>query len=247
MPGLINTAINNTEEKDLLAPDKTLQANATGYDSAQVAIDPAKQTVAGQLDSVLSKDSPLLQRARSSAAGVANSRGLLNSTMGAQAGEAAVIDAAMPIATADANVYNSAEFANKGATNTALQTGAAATNAATLTNTDAANRVALTRLDAQSQMALQGLRGDQATTLAQIEASYKQLMQANSSAASLFNESTSQIATILRDPSTSAAQKESAVSSVNALLQSSLAVAGAISNLDLGALLNFSGGTPVPA
>lgn len=246
MAGLINNALTGTEEKDLLAPDKTLQANAIGFDPEKRTVN-ANETVAGQLDSVLAKDSPVLQRARSSAAGVANSRGLLNSSMATQAGEAAVIDAAMPIASQDASTFSAAARDNQVAGNTALAMNADATNKAAALNTDAANRVALTRLDAQSQQALQTLRGDQAKVLAEIEANYKQLMQANSSTAAVFNESMGQIATILRDPSTSAEQKESAVSSVNALLQSSLAVSGAISNLDLGALLNFSGGTPVPA
>lgn len=58
-----------------------------------------------QLERLLTSDSPYVQRARTSAAEYAASRGLLNSTMGAQAGEAAAIDSALPVAQADAQSY----------------------------------------------------------------------------------------------------------------------------------------------
>lgn len=63
------------------------------------------ETVSGQLDKVLDKDSPLIQRSRASAQEQATSRGLQNSTMAAQAGELAAIQSALPIASADAGTY----------------------------------------------------------------------------------------------------------------------------------------------
>lgn len=111
----------------------------------------------------------------------------------------------------------------------------------------AAQAQAQEKLRGEIETGLQTLRGTQSKDLANIEANYKQLMQANSSAASLFNESMQQIATILRDPNTSAEQKSSAVTGITTLLNSALAVAGSISNLDLTKLLNFGGTTPVPA
>lgn len=59
-------------------------------------------SVQGQLDKILSSDSLYLQRAMSKAQAQANQRGLLNSTMAAGAGQAAAIDAALPIAQQDA-------------------------------------------------------------------------------------------------------------------------------------------------
>lgn len=278
MPGIINSAMPSQNQKY-----GVLQTGAMGYDPEKrvVGVD---ETVAGQLDKLLAADSPVLQRARSSAAGVANSRGLLNSSMGVQAGEAAVIDAAVPIAGADAGVYNLAARENQAAGNTAFGFTADSSNRAALTNVGAANDLSSslqkiqkqgevetgltaqrgqieTGLTAQKVQAekdlakqrgeietgLQQLRGGQAKVLADIEANYKQLMQANSSAAAVFNEAMAQIATILRDPSTSAAQKSAATQGVTQLLQSNLAAAGAITNLDLLGLLDFSGGTPVLA
>ena len=228
MVGLISTAMNGTEEKDLLEPGKTLQANAVGVDPALRGVE-ANETVSGQLDKLMAADSPVLQRARAGAAGVANSRGLLNSSMGVQAGEAAVLDAALPIASADAGVQNLAARENQAATNTALQVGADSTNKASLVNADAA-----------SQYALQGLRGEQATNLANIEANYKSLIQTNQSAAVAFDSATKAIAAIMADTYTSQAQKQAAVDTITQLLQSNLNVAGAIGNVDLVSLLDFT-------
>lgn len=62
-------------------------------------------TVSGQLEGLLSSDSPYLTRARSSAQNTAASRGLQNSSIAATAGEAAAIDAALPIAQQDAGYF----------------------------------------------------------------------------------------------------------------------------------------------
>lgn len=70
-----------------------------------------------QLDSILSRDNPLMQKARARAQMAANRRGLLNSTMAANAGESAMIDAAMPLAQQDASTnFRAGEF-NAGASN----------------------------------------------------------------------------------------------------------------------------------
>lgn len=72
------------------------------------------QTVANQIETLISKDSPLMQQARTRALQSQNASGRLNSTMAASAGEAAVYDAAMPIATADARTYADAGQWNAG-------------------------------------------------------------------------------------------------------------------------------------
>ena len=74
-------------------------------------------TVAGQMDKILSSSSPLLQRAKTRAAQAANSRGLLNSSMGVQAGEEAVLTTAMPMAQQDAATYANQGLVNQGAQN----------------------------------------------------------------------------------------------------------------------------------
>lgn len=246
MAGLIDTELGGTKEKDVLGSGTMLQSTATGFDPEKRAVT-SQETVSGQLDEILKTDSPLLQRARARAAEQSNARGLINSTMGAQAGEAAVIDAALPIAAADATAYGTAARDNQVVKNASLQFNAESANRSAAQNVTEANQFSLTKLRGEVDTGLQALRGNQATVLAEIESNYKQLMQANSSAASTFNEALAQISTILRDPNTSAEQKSSAVAAANNLLQSSLEVTGSVANLDLGALLNFSGTAPVPA
>jgi hypothetical protein len=94
------------------------------YVAEKPAVDKSTDTTSGQLTSLLAGDSPVLQRARAIAAQQANSRGLLNSSMAAEAGTAAMIDRAVPIANADANVYDTRARSNADAGNQALSLGA---------------------------------------------------------------------------------------------------------------------------
>lgn len=58
-----------------------------------------------QLMKLLSQDNPYITRARAKSAEYSAARGLQNSSIGAGAGEAAAIDAALPIAQSDAQAY----------------------------------------------------------------------------------------------------------------------------------------------
>ena len=60
--------------------------------------------VSGRLDTLLRSDNPYLERRRTRALQYANRRGLRNSSIAAGAAEAAAIDAAVPIASADADI-----------------------------------------------------------------------------------------------------------------------------------------------
>lgn len=59
-------------------------------------------TVASNVKGIIDADSPLMQQAATRAAGQMNARGLLNSSQAVGAGQAALYDAALPIAQADA-------------------------------------------------------------------------------------------------------------------------------------------------
>jgi hypothetical protein len=79
-----------------------------------------KETVAGQMKGLMSQESPYTTMARTRAAEAANTRGLLNTSMGVQAGEAAAIESALPIAQHDATTYSTAaqaaqEYGHRGA------------------------------------------------------------------------------------------------------------------------------------
>lgn len=75
------------------------------------------ETVSGQLREILGADSPILQSARKRAQVYSASRGLQNSTLAGQAGEQAVIDAAVPIAATDAQTYSQRAIGNQQAQN----------------------------------------------------------------------------------------------------------------------------------
>jgi hypothetical protein len=85
--------------------------------STQGAVDPTTMTVQGQLEKLLASDNPLMDQARQKAMREANSRGLVNSTMAAQAGEEAFISQALPIAQQDASTFYSQGRANQDSTN----------------------------------------------------------------------------------------------------------------------------------
>lgn len=70
-----------------------------------------KQTVSGQLTGLLEQDNPYMKQAKAQGEQFANRRGMLNSSIGAQASQDASIQAAMPIAQADAAAHN--QFASQ--------------------------------------------------------------------------------------------------------------------------------------
>lgn len=90
---------------------------AAQYTAQQREVNRPTETVAGQLETILGKDSPLLQFARTRAAQDMNARGLLNSSMAQGAGVAAMIDKATPIAQQDALTYGNRTTENQRAVN----------------------------------------------------------------------------------------------------------------------------------
>lgn len=229
MAGLIQSSMSGTSGAVAPAAGNMVSADSFGVDPALRTVDAPKETVSGQLDTLLSKDSPYMQQARAGAMQTANSRGLLNSSMAAGAGEDAAIKSALPIAAADANTYSSVSGANQNATNVALSQGA-----------DAASKAATTNAGNANTIGLQALKGEQATTLADIEANYKTLIQSSDAAGKMFQTTSSAIAAIQADPNTSAEQKQAAVTQLTKMLHNGLTVTGAIGNIDLAGLLDFS-------
>lgn len=74
-------------------------------------------TVQGQLDTLLQEQNPLMQRAYYKGLDLANSRGLLNSSMASEAAMAAMMDAALPVAQQDAQTYYNQGTINQAAMN----------------------------------------------------------------------------------------------------------------------------------
>ncbi len=77
----------------------------------------AQETTSGQLRELLGANSPYIRQAEGAATRYAAARGLQNSSIAAQAGRKAAIDAALPIASADAGVFERRELARLGTEN----------------------------------------------------------------------------------------------------------------------------------
>lgn len=80
--------------------------------------------VEGRVGRITSQDSPLMRQAATSGTQLAARRGLVNSSLAAQASQQAVIGAATPIATADASLYQQQGLANQNYRNSAATTNA---------------------------------------------------------------------------------------------------------------------------
>jgi hypothetical protein len=126
--------------------------SAEAYRPATRTIDPVKGTVQGQVESILSKDGALMQRARTTAQEQMASRGLLNSSMAVEAGQAAVLDRALPMAQQDAAAHNQMDGENMSAVNSASQFNTGARNQSSLQ----AQQIASSEKQQAQQLAQQG-------------------------------------------------------------------------------------------
>ena len=141
-PQPTSTGTINTPAPTAVAPAVTgyipasataVEATGTGYTPTAYTVTP-EQTASGQIKSLIDENSPLMQQAQTRAAQKMNERGLLNSSQAIGAGQAALYEAATPIATANAAAYNNAMTNTANAANRASEFGAGATNTASSQN-----------------------------------------------------------------------------------------------------------------
>jgi len=239
----------------------TTNATATGFQGAQTQVNQPTDTVQGQITGIIDANSPLMQQAARRANEAANARGLLNSSIAVGAGQEAVMDRALPIATQDANTYTNTRLANQNSTNAGLQFSAAAQNQASqtnatlgtdtsqknaaaannlqLTNMDQAFKTAIANTDAQNKVVLQQLGDQTKVGLANIEADYKTLMQTSSSAADMYRQTLDSIGKVVSDTNMNAAAKATAINGYMGWLKNSMNLVASINGVDLGDLLNF--------
>jgi hypothetical protein len=175
--GIVGSAIQSgspTAATDTLstAPAKNTTISAapaantvSGYDPTVRQVDKTTGTVQGQVNSILATDSPLMQRARTLATQQMAGRGLVNSSMNAGAGVAAMTDKAMAMGAQDANAYNQAASENVAAKNVSGQFNAGALNQASLQTGQQKFTAEQTALDRSQQTNLQ--TGQQTFTAAQ--------------------------------------------------------------------------------
>lgn len=94
------------------------EAEKAGATQAASTWTPSDNAMASsQLSKLLASDSKLMTQARSKAAAASSRRGLLNSSIGVEAGESAAIQSMVPIAQQDASTWGASEQFNAGAAN----------------------------------------------------------------------------------------------------------------------------------
>lgn len=133
-----------------------------GSYSAQM--DPNSMTVEGRLQGLLTQGNPLLDLAMTKAMQSAASRGLLNSSIAAEAGQAAVIQNAMPIAQQDAATYFQNLSQNTGYANQMGQLNAQNQNRLDVTQLQ--GNIDLQKIGAQGQQSLAQISAQGQNTLA---------------------------------------------------------------------------------
>jgi len=217
----------------------SVMPSATTYNPSQISINQPTDTVQGQVQGIVNANGPLMQQAASRANQAMNARGLKDSSIAVGAAEGAMLDAALPMAQADAAAYRTTDLANADMTNQSSQFGAQQTNAMATTgaqlsadtskfNTSQQNLAIISQLDAANKV-----------QLADIQATYQNEMQANASAGQLFNQTMSAINNIQQSTTMDAATKKASTDQQIALLKSGLTLDGAIANLNLTPVLNF--------
>lgn len=239
-------------------------ANAVGYNPVGFSVD-KNQTVAGQVDSLIAKDSPLMQQATTRAMQRSNASGLLHSSSAVGAGEAALIGAALPIAQQDASTYNAAHTNTQNATNAALNFGAQATNTASgqnaqlgtsvsMANAESANKAlqdsfqsksnyGLATLDANTKISLSNLDTATKVKITTMENQNRQFLQANQGASSMFSQTMTEIANLYQNhPEIPGEAKDAQRDQLLNMLQEGLRQQGDVAGLNLGSYYTQGGG-----
>ena len=148
----------------------------------------AVELVANQLSGLLSGDSKFIMNARRRAAEMANRRGQFGSSMFAGAAERAATEAALPIATADAQAYRDAATQNLAAQNQnaianiqrAAQLDTALLSSRTniaLGNLDASTRVGIANMNALTQIDISNLDAATRTNISKMQNTTNLLLQ----------------------------------------------------------------------
>lgn len=129
------------------------------------------ETVQGQMSSILSdKNNPLMVQANTAGKSYANSRGMLNSSIGAGAAENAMIGAAMPIASQDASTNFAAKQQNSQGALTADTFNADVNSRTNMFNTGAAKDIYTANMSNQNNIDLATIDTKNKLAIANVQA-----------------------------------------------------------------------------
>jgi hypothetical protein len=132
---------------------------------------------------------------------------------------------------------------NANQANQTSQFNAQQSNTAALQAMDETVKTYMDQQDNATKVQLQAMDGNTKVQLANIQAQYQELMQSSQSASDIYKTIVGNVTTIMTDKDMDPAAKQAAVNQQVQMLQSGMAVAGQVANVNLGSLLNFSAGS----
>ncbi len=201
-------------------PATATPATASTYDPSKYVMTP-DQTVEGRTANLVKDDSVLMQQARTRANQDAQAKGLLSSSIAVGAGQNAVLDKALPIASQDAATANAAMTNTVNAENQSKQF-----NAGNLTDVSKTNAGLLTNVaQSNAEITLK-------TYLSNLDSQTRQLLQTNANAQQMYQETVRNIAAIAVDPTLTPAAKNAATQTqMNLMTEGLRTTAGIASTL----------------
>jgi len=176
--GLIGTVANAGAANTTGTGYTANNANAASAGLTNWNVD-SNQRVDGQVSQIIDQNSPLMQQAETRAKQGMAGRGLLNSSMAVGAGQAALYDAALPMAQQNATTYANAANTNAGAANQNAQFNASTQQQTNLANQNAANESAQFGANATNTANLNNANFTQQTNLANAGAANAAQQQTN--------------------------------------------------------------------
>lgn len=114
-PGSVNASsglIGQAASAKAATVSQSKDAQATGFD-AFTQDTPDTELASSQFNKLASQDSPLVKRARQQGLNLANSRGLINSSIAAGNAEGALVDRLTPLAQQDAQIFQQQRLTNQ--------------------------------------------------------------------------------------------------------------------------------------
>jgi hypothetical protein len=198
------------------------------------------QTVEGRINRIINSGSPFMQQARTRAAETAASRGLVNSSMAVTAGESAALDAALPIAQADAATVAKAAGYNADQTNQFAVKNTDSENQFKLQDKQVQGEKDLALINRETQVQLSTLDAQNRATATALQAQNDRILQTNAQAGQAFQTAMSAVNNIQNNNQMDANTKSQAITQVWHDLQMQLRVMGSVAGLDLTSQLNFA-------
>lgn len=209
-PDDINNIVPIDTAAQVTTPAQTADPLLPTYDATTKELT-EDQLVSGNLDKILDKGGVLMDVARSAGDEYSNSRGMLNSSMGAEASMRSMIDTALPIAQQDASAQLSQLQTNQNYQNVADQF-------------NATNQVQQTRdsILQSYQLQMENLSTNNKAMLIDLEQRYAASIQSDKNASDVYVQTINSIADLMSNADMTVAQQQSGMNELVGMLDAYL-------------------------